>query len=57
MEPLPAHYKSTDAWECPKCGFLIPDIQYRFLKYNIECPQCGTLIDKFNLFKFQKENQ
>ncbi len=27
-------------WECPKCGYLIADIQMQSFKCDVWCPRC-----------------
>ena len=32
--------KEYDYWECPDCGFRVPDVQYMNIVFNTDC-RCG----------------
>jgi len=36
-----------DTWQCPKCGFLISDVQLQSARFDYGCPRCKTSFGEF----------
>lgn len=34
-------------WHCPKCGWVITDLQYRTFRFDFGCARCRTSFSEF----------
>lgn len=39
----------TKVWQCPFCGYVVPDIEFMSIVVNADCPDCRrTRFSEFN---------
>jgi len=38
---------SFDAWECPRCGFMISDVELQHVRFDFGCPRCKMSFGQF----------
>ena len=46
---MPTILKPEDVWECPQCGFVMADIEYKSVYADYGCPRCKTSFVKFHI--------
>ena len=48
--------RKVDYYECRKCGYRIPEIQFQMAKFDYECPRCRDELRKNGMGCFTSIN-